>query len=317
MQLFESVVMFVVIFLTIVSLGIYLKHRKILTDDSTSTLSKLIMELVYPALIFATVATAELDYEEVVAAAAFDLALLSVGAVSYLVAKYLLKLDRKSLAAVVLAAMFSGTSLIGAAMLKIVFEGHPENVSIGIVVAQLSNALLLNSLGIFIGAHFGSDANAGLSKQIKDFLFSKPLIALALGLIWSLLNLPTTGILAGALIGSLAMIGAAMPLLAALVTGLTFKIPKVKGLTLAILLVVAGQLVLEPLFFFYWADRFGDSLTYKEIGVLMASLGSSPVVVVICNRYRCNTELASTLVLSTTLLSAVTLPISAYLVSSL
>lgn len=317
MQLFESVVMFVVIFLTIVCLGIYLKQRKVLTDDSTSTLSKLIMELVYPALIFATVAVAELDYEEVVAAAAFDIALLSVGAVSYLIAKYLLKLDRTSLAAVVLAAMFSGTSLIGAAMLKIVFEGHPENVSIGIVVAQLSNALLLNSLGIFIGAHFGSDANAGLSKQIKDFLFSKPLIALALGLMWSLLNLPTTGILAGALIGSLAMIGAAMPLLAALVTGLTFKIPKVKGLTLAILLVVAGQLVLEPLFFFFWANQFGDSLTYKEIGVLMASLGSSPVVVVICNRYRCNTELASTLVLSTTLLSAITLPISAYLVASL
>lgn len=315
MRLFESVLMFVGIFLTMVCLGVYLKHRKILNEDSTATLSKLIMELIYPALIFATVATAKLDNEEVFAAIAFDIALLSVGLISYLAGKFVLKLDRGSMAAVVLAAMFSGTSLIGSAMLKIVFEGHPEDISIGIVVAQLSNALLLNSLGIFIGAHFGSDANAGLSKQVKDFIFSKPLIALILGLAWSLFNLPTTGILAGTFIGSLALIGAAMPLMAALVTGLSFSIPKVKGLWIAIILVSAGQLILEPLFFYYWANQFGDSMIYVEIGVLMTSLGSSPVVVVICNRYRCNTDLASTLVLSTTLLSALTLPISAYMIT--
>lgn len=317
MSLFNSVLLFVTIFLIIVSIGVYLKHQNILDDNSTATISKLIMELVYPALIFSVVAKAQLDFEEVIAAVAFDIALLSVGAVSYFIALCFLKLERASLAAVVLASMFSGTSLIGAAMLNIVFAGHPEYVAMGIVVAQLSNALLLNSLGIFIGARFGSDSSSGLQKQIKDFLLSKPLVALMLGLIWSICELPTTGFFAGALLGALALIGAAMPLLAALVTGLTFSIPKAKGLFPVIALVGMGQLILEPIFFYFWADLFGDSFIYEEIGVLMCSLGASPVVVVICNRYKCNTELASVLVLSTTLLSAVTLPVSSLLIEGL
>lgn len=314
MQLFESVIMFVIIFLIIVCSGVYLKHRKILNDESTSVISKLIMELVYPALIFSTVAVAKLDIAEVLAAIAFDLALLTVGGISYLIGKFLLKLDRGSLAAVLLAAMFSGTSLIGAAMLKIVFEGHPEDVSIGVIVAQLSNALLLNSLGVFIAAHFGSDANAGLRTQIKDFMLSKPLLALEFGLLWNLLGLPTSGMITGALIGALAIISTAMPLLAALATGLNLKIPKVKGLVLCIVLVACGQLVLEPLLFHFWANQFGDPLIYIEIGLLLSSLGASPVVVLLCSRYRCNTELASVLVISTTILSALTLPITAYLI---
>ena len=317
MPLFNSVLLFVTIFLFMVLIGVYLKHQRILDDNSTATISKLIMELVYPALIFSVVAKAQLDFEEVIAAIAFDIALLSVGAVSYIVARFYLKLERASLAAVVLASMFSGTSLIGAAMLNIVFEGHPEYVAIGIVVAQLSNALLLNSLGIFIGARFGSDSSSGLQRQIKDFLLSKPLVALMLGLVWSICELPTTGLLAGALLGALALIGAAMPFLAALLTGLTFRIPNARGLLPIIALVAMGQLILEPILFYFWADLFGDSFVYEEIGVLMCSLGASPVVVVICNRYKCNTELASVLVISTTLLSAITLPVSSLLIAGL
>lgn len=316
MQLLEASVRFVLVFIAIVIIGVILKKRDIIPKDSSSVISQLVMQLVYPALIFSTVATANLYYEEVLAAIAFDIALLSVGCVSYLIARFILQLARTSLAATVLASMFSATTLIGTAMLKIVFEGHPEDVTIGIVVSQLSNSLLLNSLGIFIGAHFGSSSNTGLRAQLQEFLFSRPLVALILGLIWSLCDLPTTGFLAEAVIGTLNIIGSAMPLLAALVTGLSLKVPKIKGLVPAIVLVATGQLIVEPLLFHWWAKTFGDPLIYREIGVLMCSLGSSPVIVVICNRYRCNTELASVLVVSSTALSAVTLPIAAYFLSA-
>lgn len=316
MYLVASVIAFVCIFLLMVCSGIYLKRRKILNGDSASTISKLIMELVYPALIFSTVASAHLEKDVLKTALSFDIAILCTGIFSFIIARHVLRLDRRSLAPVLLAAMFSGTSLIGTAMLKVVYGGHPENISIGVVVSALSNGFLLNSLGVFIGAHFGSDSKAGISKQILDFLLSKPILALAIGLLWNVLGFPVRGQFADVFMGAISLISTSLPFLAALVTGLTFQLPNFKGVWAPILLVSLCQLVIQPISFYFFAEHFGVSHIYEQIGMLITSLGASPVVVVICNRYNCNTHLASILVVSTTILSAISLPVSAYFIST-
>lgn len=316
MHLVSLVVTFVGIFLLIVCAGSYLKHKNILPEESASSFSKLIMELVYPALIFHSVATAKLEPAIFLAAAIFIVVLLAAGLFAYLVANYVLKLERHSLAAVLLAAMFSGTSLIGTAMLKVVFNEHPEDVSIGVAIAALSNGFLLNSLGVFIGARLGLDHGAGLAQQIKDFAFSKPILALGFALLWNFLGLPVEGgLIISVFMGSLALIGNSLPLLAALVTGITFKLPQVKGLWSAVTVAAVCQLIIQPVSFYALSTHFGMTPIYEQIGVLMTSFGASPVVVVICNRYRCNTHLASVLVVTTTIFSAVSLVISSYFVS--
>ena len=316
MNLIASVITFVGIFLLMVCAGSYLKHKQILPEESAGILSKLIMELVYPSLIFYTVATAKLESDLFFAAGAFDIALLIAGVGAYLIAKCVLKLERHSLAPVVLASMFSGTSLIGTAMLKVVFNGHPEYVSVGVVVSALSNGFLLNSLGVFIGARLGSDHSAGLAHQIRDFALSKPILALGLGLVWNCLGLPVQGEAINVFFGALALVSTSLPLLAALVTGISFQLPRVKGTWSTVLLVGLCQLVIQPIAFYVVAEQFGMMWIYEQIGVLMTSLGASPVVVVICNRYRCNTQLASVLVVTSTIFSALSLPISAYFISS-
>lgn len=315
MHLFDSVITFIGIFLLIVSAGAYLRQKKILPEESASTLSRLIMELVYPALIFYTVSTAKLERDIFLAAGAFAIALLLAGVGAYLVARHILKLERHTLAPVVLAAMFSGTSLIGTAMLKVVFDGHPEDVTIGVIVSNLSNGFLLNSLGVFIGARLGSDRSTGLAHQIKDFALSKPILALILALLWNILGFPIRGEIISVFMGALAITSSALPVLAALVTGITFKLPQIKGVFPAITLVTLCQLVVQPLGFYILAEYFGMKPIFEQIGVLMTSLGASPVVVIICNRYRCNTHLASVLVVTTTILSALSLAISAYFIS--
>lgn len=315
MHLVSSVITFVGIFMLMVCIGVYLKHLKIFAEDSAGTFSKLIMEVAYPAVIFTSVASAHIDRNIALSAVAFDIALLGAGLIAYCFTKFILKFEQRSLAAVVLAAMFSGTSLVGTAMLRVVYETHPEDVAIGVVITALSNGFLLNSLGVFIGARFGSDNQSGLKQQIKDFLYSKPILALFLGLLWNFLALPVSGGGFSILMGTLALIGASLPFLAAVITGLTFSIPKLKGSWYAIGLVAVCQLVVQPLAFHQIVVSFDLPGTFQEIGDLITSLAASPVIVAICNRYRCNTHLASVLVVSTMILSAVTLPISTYLVS--
>ena len=292
---------------------IWLRQQDILTPQHAPIISKMILDLVYPALIFSHVARGELSWRHLQIAGSIDIALLMIGLVLFLLGRFLFRLDRPSMAAFLLAGTFSGTSLLGVAFLNIVYADHPELVSLGVVIAQFSHGLLLNTVGIFIAIQYGSlGSNDSIGHQAKSFVLSKPILALLAGVLWNISGLPVNGYFSLILFTGLTMIGAALPFLSAVVTGLAFEPIKIKK-NLALLVVVAlSQFVAQPLLSDYFVGFIDVPDIERDVGLMMSALPSAPMAVIICTRYGCNAQLASTMVLFTCILSIFTLPLTAF-----
>ncbi len=292
---------------------IWLRQQDILTPQHAPIISKMILDLVYPALIFSHVARSELSWAHLQIAGSIDIALIIIGLVLFMLGRFLFRLDRPSMAAFLLAGTFSGTSLLGAAFLNIVYADHPELVSLGVVIAQFSHGLLINTVGIFIAIHYGSlGSNDTIRQQVKFFVFSKPILALLAGVLWNISGLPVNGYFSLILFTGLAMIGAALPFLSAVVTGLAFEPIKIKKNLSLLVIVALSQFVAQPLLSDYFVGFIDVPDIERDVGLMMSALPSAPMAVIICTRYGCNAQLASTMVLFTCILSVFTLPLTAF-----
>ena len=312
MELFKPVSSFVGIFIMMIAATLWLRRQDIINQQHLPIISKMIVDLVYPALIFSVVAQCDLHINYILSAMSINAALLVIGLLMGLIGKYVFRFDNASLMAFILAGTFSGTSLIGSALLKVVYQDQPAIISMGVVIAQFSHGLLINTVGIFIGIHYCSNGEkAPFMSQVKKFLISKPLLALAAGLAWNLLQLPTTGYLPITLFGGLTMIGSALPFLSAMATGLAFESFKMKGMFWVLLTVGFSQLVAQPMISHQLTEILGLPQLDRQVGLLLSALPASPLAVVICARYGGNTSLASAMVLFTCLISIISLPIAA------
>ncbi|MBU3602832.1 AEC family transporter, partial [Polynucleobacter sp. AM-25C3] len=188
MDLFKPVSSFVGIFIMMIAATLWLRRQDIINQKHLPIISKMIVDLVYPALIFSVVAQCDLHINYILSAMSINAALLVVGLLMGMLGKYVFRFDNASLMAFILAGTFSGTSLIGSALLKVVYQDQPAIISMGVVIAQFSHGLLINTVGIFIGIHYCSHGEKlSFIGQAKQFLISKPMLALVGGLAWNLL----------------------------------------------------------------------------------------------------------------------------------
>ncbi|OWF65186.1 hypothetical protein B6A14_05070 [Polynucleobacter hirudinilacicola] len=312
MDLFKPVSTFIGIFIMMIMAALWLRRQDIINQKHLPIISKMILDLVYPALIFSVVAQCDLRINYIYSAMSINVGLLIVGLLLGLLGKYVFRFDNASLMAFILAGTFSGTSLIGSALLKVVYQDQPAIISMGVVIAQLSHGLLINTVGIFIGIHYCShDEKAPFIGQVKNFLVSKPILALVGGIAWNLLQLPTTGYLTVILFSGLTIIGSALPFLSAMATGLAFETFKTKGMSWILLSVGLSQLLVEPIISHELTGFLGLPKVDRQVGLLLSALPASPLAVIICARYGGNISLASAIVLFTCFISIISLPITA------
>lgn len=312
MDLFKPVSSFVGIFIMMIAATLWLRRQDIINQKHLPIISKMIVDLVYPSLIFSVIAQSDLHANYILSAMSINVTLLVVGLLMGILGKYVFQLNNASLMAFILAGTFSSTSLIGSALLKIVYQDQPAIISMGIVIAQFSHGLLINTVGIFIGIHYCSQADkTSFTLQVRQFLVSKPVLALVGGLAWNLLQLPTSGYLPVTLFGGLTMIGSALPFLSAMATGLAFESFKAKGMFWILVSVSLAQLVVEPMISHKITQILDLPLVDRQVGLLLSALPASPLAVVICARYGGNTSLASAIILFTCFLSIISLPVTA------
>lgn len=313
MNLFSPVSSFVGMFLVMILATLWLKSQDILKEEHTPVISKMITDLVYPALIFSQVARAQITPDLLVAASAMICALLISAFIIWFIGNYLFRLSAPGMSAIILAGTFGSATLIGSSLLQVVFKGQPDLIGKGLVIAQFSESLLINTLGIFIAIHYSSTLKAPLGSQVKTFLLSKPIIALTLGLLWNLLSIPNEGYAQNILFGGLSMLSASLPFLAAVVTGLAFNWSLLSQFKRILVATAIIQLIIEPYISDYVISLFSMPESVRQISLLLEALPASPLAVAFCSRYNGNTQLASAIILCTTALAAITLPIAALL----
>ncbi|KQV63766.1 AEC family transporter [Rhizobium sp. Root1220] len=308
MGLAGAVGSFVVIFLLMIGITLWLRYRGVLARAQGASISAVITEGVLPAMIFCYVARAreQLDFLEM--AAVIGAAECVALAVSALIGSAL-RLDRAALGGFTLTSSFGSTSLIGNALLDIVFHGSRAVLGMGMVIGQFGVGVPNNTLGLWIGMRSGGQRPGG----VLNFLLTPVVIALLLGIAWSLSGITTTSSAAAPLFGALTLTGASLPFLAAMVTGLSLTNVDWRRLLPLIAISQLIQLIGKPLFVLLLLWLLAPPRLDHEVTLLLAALPASPLAVAFATRFGGDAELASALVLSSTILSVLTLPLVALL----
>jgi len=317
MNLAGAVASFVVIFLLMIGGTMWLRFRGALIPAHGKVVSAVITEGVLPAMIFCYVARAAEQSAFVELAAVIALAECVALVASALIGRMLMRLDRRSLGSFMLASSFGSTSLIGNALLDVVFHGSAAVLGMGMVIGQFGVGVPNNTVGLWIGMRAGTDGGpVRASRKAPDrlaVLKTPVVVAVLAGIAWSLSGIPTTLPGVSAVFGALTLIGAALPFLAAAVTGLSLTGADWRRLMPLIGMSQVLQLIAKPLLVLLMISAMSIPNIDREVTLLLAALPASPLAAAFASRFGGDTELASTLVVSSTLLSVITLPFIAWI----
>jgi len=133
------------------------------------------------------------------------------------------------------------------------------------------------------------------------FFRSPIFIALCIGLTWSLLDLPDDGPVVGTTLRAVDLVASANSFLVALTVGLSLRFQGLRAMVWLALGVALIKLILKPIL--VWLPSLALPLTSVQLEVLIieAAMPSALLSVVLARRYGCDAELASKLVLATSL----------------
>lgn len=309
-----SVASFVAMFVAMIGITLFLRHRKLMSQSSMGLLSFLLMNVLCPALIFSSMAQSRLDTSELVAASMIIGSELAIGILAFGIGRWLLQLERASIGTFVIAAMFGSSGLIGNSLVKVLFHDSTSIISMAMIVGSVGIGVPGNVIGIFLAMYFGSQ-NTGKSpfRTVRKFLVEPCMISLYAGLAWSLLQLPTKGIVIETVFGTCTLLGAALPLCSAMLIGLSLEKIQIGKDAKVIVAGIVLALLIEPLLVSWFLESVTVDANTRLIAVLFAAMPASPIGVVLAERYGCDTPLASKLVTATLIASAITLPIAAML----
>lgn len=315
--LFIPVIQFVLIFMLIASSAFWLRYRGVLTESHAPVISRMITDVVLPALIFYKMSDVSPTRHQVDAAIAMMGSELIVGVTAWAIGRYLIGFNRFALGAFILASTFGSTSMMGTALIQIVFPNNSEALAAGITVAQIGVGVPNNTIGVLIALWFGiHNTKINLTQIFKTFILNPSVIAFSGGLLWSLFSLPRTGFLLTIVFGALQFSGISLTFLVALLTGLTMKKMKREDFGFPLFACATLLLVVQPIIAYELDAITGNIESMTSILLLLlGAMPASPLVIAFSVRYGCDVDLAAKLVVSTCIMSIVTLPVLAYVYS--
>lgn len=312
MNLALHVASFVVIFLLMIGLVLWLRYRGVLLPSHGPVVSRAITEGILPAMIFCYVARAREEPSYLAAAAIIALAEVLACGLSWLIGRFALRLERRSLGSFVLTSSFGSTSLIGNALLQVVFHGSAAVLGMGMVIGQFGVGVPNNTVGMWIGMLSG-DRTGPAPPSAWGVVRSPVVIALAAGVAWSLTGIPSHLPGVSAVFGALTLTAASLPFLAAVVTGLSLTRMDWRRLAPEIIASQTLMLLLKPLFVAWLLSMSPIHSFDREVTLLLAALPASPLAVAFASRFGGDANLATNLVIASTILSVVTLPLVSWL----
>lgn len=304
---------FVASFVLVVLAAFGLRARGVLTTAHAPVVSILLTEFSLPALIFERVSRAPINLHDADATAIILVTELVSVVATYVIGQRYLRLPGGSLGSFVVASSFASTSQLGLVMINALFGQMPDIQAMAAIVTQFAVGLPVNTVGVWIMLHTSGAARERGRSLTRTVLTTSPVLALMIALAWNLLGLPTGGPVMSAVNAALGMTGAALPVLAALVVGLTAGRFPVRRFAPALACSLLAQLVLQPMLGFLLMPLFPLSPVERMVTALYAALPATPLAVAFATRYGGDRELASALVLSSAIVSIVTLPLTGLL----
>jgi len=309
MDLFHNAISTISLMIFMVLTVFYMRHRQLLHPRDAPAVSRVITEIVLPLYLFRQLSHSNLSLSSLNAVFALILVELAIAGMAYSASRWFLRLSDEMLAIFVLCSTFSSTGLLGNSFLKILYNDNVSAVTEGILVGQLAittpNYLLTPAILSRYSVRVSASTIFG---SLMNSFMNPPNLAILSGILWALASLPKSGFILDPAFGAMKLIGDTIPFLVAITIGLSLNEFPSKRFYNIIFVCALFDLLSKPILTFLFDIRFHEASIDRQVSFLLASMPAAPFIAVYAVRYNTVPKFAATLVTSTLILSAVTIP---------
>lgn len=305
MPAFQHLAQAVIVTVILYGLALWLRRRGVLAESHALILSHLVTDLFLPATVFVSLAGQSVQLRQLESALMMLGIQLGAIALAWLVSAAL-RFPRPQQGAIVFCSAFGSSTFLGYALIKAMYPDNPEAMTEAVLISEIGVGYLLFILGPVLAAYFGAQALDARSRWAAslDFFKSPVFFALVIGLLWGILRLPgPENAFLAPVFQVCQTLSAALTPVAILTVGLLFKLPSVRGILVPLGIVVAINLLLQPLSAGLLASFFGFPDLWRDVLILLTSMPPAVLGVVFLKRYGADAALASALLLAATIIS--------------
>jgi hypothetical protein len=257
-----------------------------------------------PALIFRAVVKAG-SVSGLLVVPLFGLLIMSFSTIlAFGLAKFL-KLEPPTFGALLLAAAIGNTGYLGYPISLELFG--LENLVKAVFYDLFGTVIFMFTVGLVIAEYYGS--STGRINKVKEIATFPPLIALVVALLLKQINLPIF------LTKTIDYLGAATIPLIMLTIGLSLEATQIKTFKIPILIAVIIKLIISPAFALLTTSLFALPQTSLGIIVLEASMPTVMFSLIIGLKYGLDISFLPAVIVVTTLISMLTIPLWQFLVA--
>jgi len=304
--MFECVISFAIL----VSIIFYLKTKSFFVESEGKSFSKLLIEVVLPAMIFMQLATHQISYPQFILILIMLLSGLITMLVSYFVAK-IFTTDRGKIGAFMITSSFGSSSLLGYPLIQMVFPNNPEAMTDAILISEIGVGLPLFIFCPLVAMWFGKERKSDIKfmQILLPYLKSPVFFALILGLIFSIFNIQPGAVVMNTMKSLAQTLGNGIGLLSCVVLGIYLKPKSFKGVLLLILFSAILEMGFQPFITSVQASLFGVSDIHRKILIFISSMPAAILGPVFTVRYDCAPDTASVISYSHIILALISIPL--------
>ena len=286
------------------AIGFVAVKAKALNKDALNALSKLIVMIILPALIFSIIAGSGITATDFLANGAFAIGVAlcyTLLIISGIVMSRLLKLEGKTANIYMSLATFGNMGFMGIPLLLGIFKDPV--VQVCIAVYTVIDMALLWTYGVYLCSRHQDNSNP--LSAVKNII-NPTTVALAIAIIVMAVRLPVPDLLMGTISG----VGNTSKYLTLIYIGgvLAFvSLNKIAAKSNIIVLTVVKMLALPVIVFFLLG--FFLPLEPRTILTLIVGLPGMTTIAMIASNYQSDVEYATEIIFVTTLASLVTIPL--------
>jgi predicted permease len=303
------------VFQTVLSLflvlftGYLLKRGRILQETDIGLINRLIMDVTLPAFVFHALYRQHVTADMFHAAWLFGVLQVLVMVVIWIPAR-LLRFPRPVIGTFLLTAVYGNTGFLGYPVVQAIFGQTEGAMAAAVVYDQFSMALPVYTVGVAVAMHYGTKHETNWREMFS--FFTTPTFVVLIGtLVINALDvsIPTFITRAAHLLA-----GATVPLVL-LSLGLMLNLSRLRAnhYYLPMVLIIGVKMLLFPYLMWLATGWVGVQGVARWVAVTQSAMPSAMVNAVITERYGCDHQLATLVIVLGTLLTVLVLPVTATL----
>jgi len=308
MNISNAMIQSVCVLIFLIFLAYFFKKIKLIKPENGALFAKLVTNFTLPALIFTALSQHKISANYLILAGIMVISELLSALLAWCLSR-IMKLSKPATGALILASTFGSSAFLGYAIIKNIYHNNLDALAHAAIISELGVGLLIFTFGIFIAIHYGCSSLSYEDKRktILSFFYSPIFVALSLGLIVSMIELPEHNILLETLYKILHIIGDANTVIVALTIGVLLEFKNLKKAFLITLTACIIKLIFQPFIATIQVDLLNTKEMWKQIMIIETSMPSATLAAVFAKKYGCDAELTSILVFATFISSLFTM----------